>query len=475
MDFVLLGFIIYLFVILGVGLWTYKMNKTHEDFLIAGRKLNPWVVAFSERASGESAWLILGLPGAAFAVGLIEIWTAIGCLLGIAFSWLFIAYRLRKFSEEKGSLTVPEFLGDEGGKEGDYIRIISTFIILFFFIFYISAQFNGAGKVLNVTFGIPHTTGVIIGAIIIIFYTLMGGFFAVAWTDFFQGILMITTLVLLPILGIIYLMHSGIAFTDLFNHYPEHFHIFSGKSGWQVFVGIIGGLSWGLGYMGQPHLVTRFMSIRSADEIKKSTIIAISWAIPAFFGAVLIGLIGLAIYGSGYFADPEKVMPTLALKLLPPWLAGILISGAIAAMMSTADSQLLVATSAVSEDFYHRILKKDVSHEKLLWISRITTIALGLFAFILAIVSKTLIFKIVGYAWSGLGASFGPPLLLSLWWKKLNGKGILAGLLTGTIVTIVWSSIPTLNDFLTVRFVAFVLSFIITMGVSIITKKKEKD
>ncbi len=468
--FVLAGFILYLFIVLIVGIITYRMNRNQEDFLIAGRRLNPWVVAFSERASGESAWLILGLPGAAFSVGLIEFWTAIGCILGIMFSWFVIAYRLRKFSEEKGSLTLPEFLGSEGGEDGDYIRIISTLIILFFFIFYVSAQFNGAGKVLNVTFGISQLYGILIGAVIIIFYTLMGGFFAVAWTDFVQGILMIITLVVLPILGLIYMATHNLSFSQLVKDNPGIFSFTGGKTGWQLIAGIIGGLSWGLGYMGQPHLVTRFMAIRSAEEIRKSTIIAITWAIPAFFGAIMIGLVGLAIYGHGGIADPEKVMPHLALKLMPPWLAGILISGAIAAMMSTADSQLLVATSAVSEDFYHRILKKEVSEEKLLFISRATTLGVGFIAFLLAIFSKTLIFKMVGYAWSGLGASFGPPLLLSLWWKGLNGKGIIAGLLTGTIITIVWSNVPALDGFITVRFAAFFLSLFMTIIVSKLTK-----
>ncbi len=468
--FVLAGFILYLFIVLIVGIITYRMNRNQEDFLIAGRRLNPWVVAFSERASGESAWLILGLPGAAFSVGLIEFWTAIGCILGIMFSWFVIAYRLRKFSEEKGSLTLPEFLGSEGGKDGDYIRIISALIILFFFIFYVSAQFNGAGKVLNVTFGISQLYGILIGAVIIIFYTLMGGFFAVAWTDFVQGILMIITLVVLPILGLIYMATHNLSFSHLIKDNPGIFSFTGGKTGWQLIAGIIGGLSWGLGYMGQPHLVTRFMAIRSAEEIRKSTIIAITWAIPAFFGAIMIGLVGLAIYGHGGIADPEKVMPHLALKLMPPWLAGILISGAIAAMMSTADSQLLVATSAVSEDFYHRILKKEVSEKQLLFISRATTLGVGFIAFLLAIFSKTLIFKMVGYAWSGLGASFGPPLLLSLWWKGLNGKGIIAGLLTGTITTIVWSNVPALDGFITVRFAAFFLSLFMTIIVSKLTK-----
>ncbi len=471
MGFVIGGFITYLIGMFFVGIITYRMNKSNEDYLIAGRRLNPWVVAFSERASGESAWLILGLPGAAFAVGLIEIWTAIGCVLGILFSWFFIAYKLRTQTESVGAITLPEFLASKGGEDKNTIRIISTFIIFFFFIFYVSAQFSGAGKVLNVTFNIPQFWGIVLGAIVIIFYTLMGGFFAVAWTDFFQGILMIITLILLPILGFIAISHSNISISEIVNESKNIFSITGNKTGWQLIAGIIGGLSWGLGYMGQPHLVTRFMALKNPEDMKKSRTIAILWAVPAFTGAILIGIVGLYFYSHSNISDPEKIMPLLAMKLLPGWLAGILISGAIAAMMSTADSQLLVATSSVSEDFFHNILKKTPTEKQLLLISRITTIILGVLAFILAISSKSLIFKIVGYAWSGLGASFGPPLFLSLWWKKLNGKGIVAGLLTGSIITILWNSISVLNNIITVRFAAFFLSLFITIIVSLITGK----
>jgi sodium/proline symporter len=471
MSYTLIGFVIYLAIVLVVGIITYKMNKSHDDFFIAGRQLNPWVVAFSERASGESAWLLLGLPGAAMATGFLESWTALGCVLGIIFYWFVVAKKLRIESEKLSAITVPNFFAEKFGGNVKLIRIVATFIIIFFFSFYLAAQFNGAGKVLNVTFNIPIIIGMIIGAVVIIFYTMMGGFFAVAWTDLIQGIIMIAALVVIPIAGMLELHQQGSSLAAAVANEGNNFvSLFGGKSGWAAVAVVIGGLSWALGYMGQPHLLTRFMAIKDPMKIKISRRIAIAWAIPAFTGAIMIGLVGLGLYKQGYFADVEHVMPYLANNVLPSWLAGIFISGAIAAMMSTADSQLLVITSSVIEDFYHKTLGKSVTDKVLLNLSRIITIAVGVLGFIIAITSKDLIFELVSYAWAGLGASFGPALLLVLYWKKITKQGVLAGMLTGFFTTIIWQNIDILNNFLTVRFVAFVFAFLAIIFVSYLSK-----
>jgi len=271
MDYTLIGFIVYLLIVLVVGFVTYRLNETHSDFFVGGRKLNPWVVAFSERASGESAWLLLGLPGAALAAGFVSAWLAIGCILGIAFYWFFIAKKLRIESENLNAITLPGFFAK---KFDDYniIRVLATLIIVFFFTFYLAAQFVGAGKILNVTFDIPIVQGMIIGAVVIIFYTMMGGFFAVAWTDLFQGILMIATLVILPIAGMIELHESGASLsgTIISQEGSSFVNMFNGKTGWAAIAVVIGGLSWGLGYMGQPHLLTRFMAIKNPGKLKVS-------------------------------------------------------------------------------------------------------------------------------------------------------------------------------------------------------------
>lgn len=476
MNFALIGFIFYLVLILVVGFITYNINKSHKDFFLAGRKLNPWVVAFSERASGESAWLLLGLPGAAFASGLMEFWTALGCVIGIIFYWFVIAKALRDETERVGAITLPTFLAAGFQKGQSTIRVLATFIIIFFFIFYLSAQFNGAGKILNVTFGLDQSTGMIIGAVVIIFYTMMGGFFAVAWTDMVQGIIMIGTLVVIPLVGMAELaeMHNGTEPLSQMVTNDGHrlLSITGGKTGWAAAAMIISGLSWALGYMGQPHLLTRFMSIRNSEKIKISRRIAIAWVIPAFSGALLIGIIGAGLYEQGMFDDIEKVLPQLANDLLPAWLAGIFVSGAIAAMMSTADSQLLVISSSIIEDLFHRTLGWDVSDRALLKGSRWITMLVGLIGFVIALTSDKLIFSMVSYAWAGLGSSFGPLILLKLTWKKVTWQGSIAGLATGFVTTVIWSELTMLDSVISVRFVSWVVAFLAVWLVSLYTKKQ---
>ena len=482
MDMIGIIFILYLVFLLSVGVWTFKFNKTQEDYLLAGRKLGPWVTAFSERASGESAWLLLALPGAAITIGLSESWAVIGIILGIIASWFLIAERLREETEKYDALTIPEYLHRKFNDSSNIIRLFSSIIIAFFFLFYVSAQFHASGKVLNSLFDLDPITGISIGAAIIIIYTLMGGFYAVAWTDLLQGILMIGTLVILPIAGYIELSESGMTISDslavansVFNNNNGSF--FGGKDGFAALITALGGLSWGLGYLGQPHLVIRYMAIRSSKDVKIARRIAVAWALPGITGAFLVGLVALVYFGPEYFltVDPEQSMPVLAKNLLHPVLAGLFISGAVAAMMSTADSQLLVSTSAITEDFYHQYLGKDISQEVLVKFSRIMIVVLGLVAYGIAIFSEIQgkkIFGVVSYAWSGLGSAFGPALVMALWWKKTTRKGIIAGLLVGFITTIVWANIPELKVLVTERLSSFIFAFLAVYIVSLQTQNE---
>lgn len=467
MSSVTTGFLIYMLVIFAVGIYTSRITKGISDFAIGDRKLGPWVIAFSERASGESAWLILGLPGAALMLGIFEIWTVIGCLLGIIFSWLVIAKRLREESGRYNAITLPELFSKMYIDRTQTIRVLSSLIITFFFTFYVAAQFIGAGKVLNQTFGIEPFTGMLFGALIIIFYTMLGGFFAVAWTDLIQGIIMIGTLTILPIVGFIEL--SGYNYQGSILDLSK---LYNNRTGIAAFSLALGGLSWGLGYMGQPHLIARYMAIDESKNIKISRKIAISWAVPAFFGALFIGLVGAKLILVGAIempSDSEKLMPLMATTLLPSWIAGIFISGAIAAMMSTADSQLLIATSVLSKDFYQSFIKRNASDKELLFISRVLTIFIGLIAFGMAYSSDELVFELVGYAWSGLGASFGPALLLSLWWDKTSQMGVIFGMIAGTLFTIY----DITSGFMTIRITSFVLSFIAVYIGSILFPRKD--
>ena len=477
MSTVAIIFILYLLFLIVVGLMSIKYNKSQEDYLLAGRRLGPWVTAFSERASGESAWLLLALPGAAISVGLGEVWTVIGITLGIIASWYLIAEKLRIETEKYAALTIPGYLHKKYNDNSNIIRLFSSVIIAFFFLFYVSAQFHASGKVINTLFGLSSINGIIIGAIVIISYTLLGGFFAIAWTDLLQGILMIGTLVILPIVGIIELQNQERTIYEALNQFGENNSSYTiGKSGIAALSVVLGGLSWGLGYLGQPHLVIRYMAIKDPKDIKKARLIAISWALPGILGAFLIGLVALNYFGPDFFIinDVEQAMPLLAKELLPPILAGLLISGAVAAMMSTADSQLLVSTSAITEDFVHQFLGLSLSNKTLLLINRITIIILGIIAFCIAIFSELSgknIFGVVSYAWSGLGSSFGPVLVLSLWWSKTTRKGVIAGLLVGFFSTIIWAN-TELKFIVSERFVSFAFAFIMVILVSYLDKGK---
>lgn len=445
MSPVLFGFVAYLVAVLIAGVLTYRLNKSQEDFLLAGRRLNVWVATFSERASGESAWLLLGLPAVVMTVGLVEAWTAVGCVIGIAFAWFVIAEPLRRETERLGALTVPEFFSARFGEHAAAIRVTATLIVIFFYSFYVAAQFNGAGKILHQTLEIDQRWGIIIGAVVIILYTMMGGFFAVAWTDVVQAILMIGTLVVLPIVGMYVLSAKGTSIGAGLESVPSLGSWVRGESGLAAFAAVAAGLSWGFGYTGQPHTLARFMAIDSPEATRRGRIIAIAWAVPAFAGAVMIGLVGISLYNILDLRDPEQLMPMMALDLLPGWLAGVFVSGAIAAMMSTADSQLLVGTSAVAEDLLRRTFGIELSQKRLVLLSRAVTVGLGLAGYALAVTSNKVIFTLVGYAWAGLAASFGPALLLTLYWRRIRGRGVLWGMWFGAGGTILCSEIVQLR------------------------------
>ena len=468
MSPVLIAFMVYLGVVLVAGLVTYRLNKTQEDFLLAGRRLNVWVATFSERASGESAWLLLGFPAVVMTTGLVKAWDAIGCVTGIIAAWYLIAAGLRRETERLDALTLPEFLAKRFGEYATGIRIVATMNIVFFYSFYVAAQFKGGGDVLEVTFGIPGEWGILLGAAVIILYTMAGGFFAVAWTDFVQAIIMLGTLVILPIVGLIELSSRDLT---LQSGLPGDLGSWTGGlTGGAAVTAILSGLSWGLGYAGQPHTVTRFMSIDREESIRVGRVIAAAWAIPAFTGAAIIGLVGAALYDPSLVPD-NKLMPYMATQLLPGWLAGIFISGAVAAMMSTADSQLLVGTSAVAEDLYHRGLGKKLTQARLVTVSRIVTIALGLAGVALALTSDKLIFDLVSYAWAGLGSAFGPALLFTLHWRRTTGAGVLSGMIVGTTSTVIYSKyFTTWDEVLSVRLVSFVLATLTVVVVSLATR-----
>jgi sodium/proline symporter len=470
-----IGFGAYLIVLLICGLTASTLIKRLDDFLLAGRRLGPLSAAVSERASGESAWFLLGLPGAAYAAGFTEFWSVIGIALGILASWSFIAFHLRKQTEKLGALTLPDyfemrFSGAPFALRRS-LRIISMLIIILFYTGYVAAQFVGGGKILNATFGIDATWGMVIGALVVMLYTMLGGFLAVVWTDVVQGIMMAAVAVLLPLIGIAKLGGPQALLDKLSPMGESYLSMNAGKTGSAFIFGVmLGSLSWGFGYLGQPHLLSRYMAIKRAVDVKRGALIAMLWTLIAYWGAPLIGIVAAAIFGSG-IADPETVMPLLARELVPGWLAGLMIAGAVAAMMSTADSQLIVVTSSLVEDIYVKLFKPDAPSHRLVFLSRVATVLASGVALLLAFGNEDLIFDMVAYAWSGLGSSFGPPLLLSLRWRRTTAWGVLAGMLSGTVTNIVWKNTSVLSEGLDIKLATFVISFACTVLVSLLTSR----
>jgi sodium/proline symporter len=470
----LIGILVYLVVLMVIGLAAATRMRRLDDFVLGGRRIGPLAAAISERASGESSWFLLGLPGAAYAAGFTTFWSVIGIAFGIFCSWSFLAVPLRRQTGEFGSLTIPDYFAARFGRGDRTLRIISMLTIIFFYTIYLSAQFVGGGKLLNAAFNLDLVWGLVITACVVMLYTLLGGFLAVVWTDVVQGIMMAIVALVLPVIGLIEIGGPGALIEKLKPMGSGFLTMNAGQTGAAFLFGVmLGGLSWGLGYLGQPHLLTRYMAIRSPRQLRRGTLIAMIWVLTAYWGAAMIGIVGAGTFGYG-LADQEQVMPLLARQLLPGWIAGLMLAGAIAAMMSTADSQLIIVTSSIVEDVYVKLLRAKSSPKALVLLSRLATGVVSAVALLLAFRNQDLIFDLVSYAWSGLGASFGPPLLLSLRWRKTTAAGVVAGMLAGTVSNVVWKNTPVLNDRLDLKLASFLISLIFTLTVSYVTFKPDR-
>lgn len=444
---ILIVMIAYLSLLIAWGVYQGRKVKTDSDYAIAGRKLPGWAAALSERATGESSWALLGLPGAAYATGLTEIWTAIGCVAGILTAWIVIAWRLRDASEKYQVNTFTEFIAKKHGEFSKYIRIVGSFTIVFFFFFYVGAQFLGGGKTLSSMFGINPYVGMLVTAAIIVPYTIYGGFRSVVYTDVIQAIVMITALILGPIVGLIYLGNHPEVFASsipeaLSKSGTAYSSLTGGATGFMAGVVIAGGFSWFFGYLGgQPQLSMRFMAISDPKQAKKARNIGIAWTIIAYIGALSIGWIGIAIFGPNGLADQEYVMPEVFMTIFPPVVAAILITGAIAAMISTADSLLILSSSELSENILKPALKTKDKARKALMHSRIVTALLAVIALVLAYISPSdMIYTIVGYVWAGIGSTFSVVIILTLFWKHYHGRAVIITIITGLLFTIFWFS-----------------------------------
>lgn len=435
MSVLIVAFVVYLFVLVVIGIWSSRFNKTLDDFLIAGRKLGSWPVAISAEASDMSGWLVLGLPGRAFMYGVSALWIALATGFGTLFNWGVIARRLRRFTEKLHALTIPDYLEARFDDKTHIIRGVATIVIMVFMVAYVSVQFVASGKILSETFGWSYHAALFLGFVIITFYTLMGGFFAVAWTDVFQGLLIVGIIFILPIVGVIRVGGIGNVFSEIGKIDVNLLSPGYGYSGLLLLVFLFASMSWFFGYPGQPHILTRYMAIRDEKKIWNSTLVGMVWVIISLWGAVFIGIIGLAFFKE--LVDPEKVMPLMAMSLLPEWAAGVVIAAITAAIMSTADSQLLVAASSVVEDVYHKLVNPRVDQRRLVLYSRFSVLLLSVVALLLAL-QGGVIYYLVAFAWGGLAASFGPLIILSLWWRGVNRYGAISGMISGMFTVIVW-------------------------------------
>ena len=471
-------FVLYIFVMVGIGLYAYKSTSDFSDYILGGRSLGSVVTALSAGASDMSGWLLMGLPGAIYLSGLSEAWIAIGLVIGAWLNWLLVAGRLRVHTEvQNNSLTLPDYFTSRFGDKKKVLRIISAMVILVFFAIYCASGMVAGARLFESIFGLPYVTALWISAIATISYVCIGGFLAISWTDTFQAGLMIFALILTPIM-------TYLAIGDLsqFQHLldtarPHAGNMLSGLS----FIAIISSCAWGLGYFGQPHILVRFMAADSVRSIPQARRIGMTWMILCLAGAVAVGYIGIAYFhahpelGAAVQNNPEMIFMELTKILFNPWIAGVVLAAILAAVMSTLSCQLLVCSSTLTEDLYKGFVRKHASQNELVWIGRLMVLAISVLAIVLAFNPTSKVLGLVAYAWAGFGAAFGPLIILSLFWKRMTLNGAIAGVIVGAVTVIVWKNTLAASTGLYEIMPGFVLSFISIVVVTLLGKAPEKD
>ena len=466
MTVITIVFIIYLAILVGLALWSRQETHTMSGYFIAGKKLPPWVVAFSTNATGESGWLLLGLTGMGYAVGAQAFWVVAGEVVGIALAWLLLSRRIKRLSDQSDSITVPDLLAARFDDKAQVLRKISVLIILVMVGAYVAAQMVATGKAFDGFTGMNYSTGVLVGATVIILYTLVGGYKAVAWTDLIQGILMLLGLIIVPLIAIDAAGGWSAVLTDLQGQDPGLLIAWGpeGKST-AALVGIVSFLAVGLPFIGVPQLLVRFMSARSEESLVPAMVISVIVILLFDLGAVLTGMAGRALFPG--LEDPESILPLISTTMLHPVLGGIMMVVVLAAIMSTVDSLLILASSAVVRDYWQQIRGSTLSDRALANRGKLVTVVIGVIGIAFALHQTPMIFWFVLFAWSGLGAAFGPVLLCALWYPRTNLAGAVAGMLGGFITTVVWvlwlkSGVYDLLEVIPGFIVGFALTIIIS-------------
>ncbi|MCR5421616.1 MAG: sodium/proline symporter PutP [Lachnospiraceae bacterium] len=492
---ILVAFFVYLLMMIIIGAMCMKQNNNTEDYFLGGRNLGGFVAALSAQASDMSGWLLMGLPGSIYLMGTGQAWIGIGLFIGTTANWIFVAGRLRKYTiRANNSLTLPEFFMNRYKDDKKILLGASSLVIVIFFLVYTASALASGGKLFNSIFGIDYHTALVIGALVILVYTFMGGFLAVCTTDFIQGMLMLLALLLIPIIAYFSISSRGVsALLGSTGVDPVSFMNIMQENGETIKpVSIISSLAWGLGYFGMPHILIRFMAVKDDKELAKSKVVAITWVFLSLLCACIIGVIGRAylapmVLGTDGNVSSESVFIEMIKKIFVmdlhiPFVAGIFLCAILAAIMSTADSQLLVASSAVSEDLYKGLFKKDADELSVLKLSRISVVVVALLAIVIAWNPESSIMALVSDAWAGFGAAFGPLVLMSLYWKRTNLQGAFAGIVSGALTVIIWDYIPLISGStpseatgLYSLVPGFIISLLLIIIVSMATPEPEKD
>lgn len=474
-SFQLLAIILYMLTMIWIGWYAYKKTTNLTDYMLGGRGLGPAVTALSAGAADMSGWLLMGLPGAIYLSGMVEAWIAIGLTIGAYLNWMFVAPRLRVYTQvTKDSITIPSYLDNRLRDNTKLLRIASGIIILVFFTFYVSSGMVSGGKFFESSFGFDYHVGLIIVSLVVVGYTLFGGFLAVSYTDFLQGLIMLIALIAVPAFGIFLTGGIGETIESIKLVNPEHLSLLPATASAAA---IISSVAWGLGYFGQPHIIVRFMAISSVKETKSARRIGIGWMIFSLLGAIVTALVGVAYFQQQGIAlnDSETVFIALGQIIFHPFIAGIVLAAILAAIMSTISSQLIVTSSALIEDIYKALVKKDATDAHYVFGGRMAVLVVAIVAAVVAWNPNSSILDLVGFAWAGFGAAFGPVILLSLYWRKLTNYGALAGMVTGAVVAFVWGTVESLSSMLYEIVPGFVLGLIVAVVVSLVTYKRNEE
>ncbi|HBG15433.1 MAG TPA: sodium/proline symporter PutP [Firmicutes bacterium] len=441
---ILITFILYLAFMVAIGLIFYSKTNNLSDYILGGRQLNKWVVALSAEASDMSGWLLLGLPGLAYVVGVEAAWIALGLAAGTYLNWKFVAARLRNYTQISGdAITLSNYFENRFRDKSKALRMVSALFIVIFFLIYTASGFVASGKLFSTVFGLTYFQALLIGALVVVIYTFLGGFMAVCWTDLFQGLLMLFAIIVVPMAGMKAVGGYGALISAIKAANPERLNLFTTLEGTPISaMVVISSLAWGLGYFGQPHILVRFMAIKSPEQIKPATRIAMIWVLLSLIAAVSVGVVGSA-YLPNALEGPatETIFMVMVDRLFHPLMAGLLLAAILAAIMSTADSQLLVTASALAEDFYKVLFRKEASDKELVRVGRLAVVLVSVVAFIIALDQNSSVLDLVAYAWAGFGATFGPIILLSLFWKRMTRNGALAGIVAGGGTAFLWKQL----------------------------------